>query len=167
MFFILGDRLTTARDRAAQNQRAVDRSEYKIDHLASFRMVSGLMHVCMNKIQNMGKNAWGGDSKDSVGLKTLRDVLPNRSGINTIKIDFYGWLRFMDAVLHSLVMKAAMTLLKITSVKDLDAQAMDLDDFLALCTKLTHSFLLPSMDRLEAEGTKTSKAIQNQVMQFF
>ena len=93
--------------------------------------------------------------KDSVGLKTLRDVLPNRSGINTTKIDFYGWLRFMDAVLHSLVMKAAMTLLKITSVKDLNAQAMDLGDFLALCTKLTHSFLLPSMDRLEAEGTKT------------
>jgi len=28
MFFILGDRLTTARDRAAQDQRAVDRSDY-------------------------------------------------------------------------------------------------------------------------------------------
>ena len=58
-------------------------------------------------------------------------------------------------------MKAAVTPLKITSAKDLNAQAMDLDDFLALCTKLTHSFLLPSMDRLEAEGTKLSKAIWN------
>ena len=72
----------------------------KVDQLASFRMVSGLMHVCMNKIQNIGKNAWGGDSGDSVGLKALRDTLPNRSGINTKKIDFYGWLRFMDAVLR-------------------------------------------------------------------
>ena len=44
MFFILGDRLTTARDRAAQNQRAVDSSEYKIDHLTSFCMVTPRAH---------------------------------------------------------------------------------------------------------------------------
>ena len=90
MFFMLGDRLTMARDRAAQAQRAVDRSASKVDQLASFCMVSGLMHICMNKIQNIGKNAWGGDSDNPVGLKTLRDALLNRSGINTQNIDFYG-----------------------------------------------------------------------------
>ena len=118
-------------------------------------MVSGLMHVCMNKIQNIGKNAWGGDSSDSVGLKALRDTLPNRSDINPKKIDFYGWLRFMDAVLHSLVMKAAMTELKIASAKELDSHSLAYNDFVTLCSKIVDTFVLPSIDRLEAEGIKT------------
>ncbi|KAH7905378.1 hypothetical protein BJ138DRAFT_1183669, partial [Hygrophoropsis aurantiaca] len=33
MYFILGDCLTTARDRAAQDRRSVDRSPYRVDHL--------------------------------------------------------------------------------------------------------------------------------------
>jgi hypothetical protein len=71
MFFILGDHLTTVRDHAAQAQHAVDYSASKVDQLASFCMVIGLMHICMNQIQNIGKNARGGDSDDPVGLKTL------------------------------------------------------------------------------------------------
>jgi hypothetical protein len=120
-------------------------------------MVSGLMHVCMNKIQNIGKNAWGGDSSDPVSLKALRDTLLNCSNINTTKIDFYGWLQFMDAVLRSLVMKAAMVELKITLAKELDLHTLTYDDFLALCAKLTGSFVMPSIDRLEAEGIKITE----------
>jgi hypothetical protein len=157
LFFILGDRLTTARDRAAQSQRAVDRSMHKVDRLASFRMVSGVMHVCMNQIQNIGKYAWGGDSDDSVALKTLRDILPNRSGLNTKKIDFYGWLQFMDATLFSLVMKAAMTELQFTSTNDLTTYTQSYDGLMELCAKLTDSCLLPSLDRLG--HTKSGHAV--------
>jgi hypothetical protein len=61
-FFLLGDRLTTARERAAQDQRAVDRSEHRIDHLSCFEILSGMMQFVMNQIQNVGKNAWGGST---------------------------------------------------------------------------------------------------------
>ncbi|KAK6977808.1 hypothetical protein R3P38DRAFT_3267011 [Favolaschia claudopus] len=88
--FLLGDRLTTARARAAQDQRAVDRSEDRIDHLLSFAMLSGLMHICMNMISNIGKNYWGGSNKDEMSLITLLQLLPNRSDINLRKIDFYA-----------------------------------------------------------------------------
>jgi hypothetical protein len=141
------------RDHAAQAQRAVDRSPHKVDHLGSFQMVSGLMHVCMNKMQNIGKNAWG-DSGDTIGFKTFYDILPNRSGINTTKINFYGWLRFMDAVLCSLIMKAAMTDLRITATMALDTHTLTSDNLVALCGRLVDSFLLPPIDRLEAEGKK-------------
>jgi len=108
MFFVLRDRLTTAQDRAAQDQRAVDRSEFRVDHLSSFTMISGLMHVCMNKMQNIGRNMWGTTDRDDVSLLTLRDLLPNRSNVNLHKHDFYAWLRFLDAVLRSLTITAAM-----------------------------------------------------------
>ncbi|KAJ7476787.1 hypothetical protein FB451DRAFT_1132116 [Mycena latifolia] len=56
MFFVLGDRLTTSRDRAAQDQRALDRSSFRSDHLSSIAVTSGLMHECLNFIENVGKN---------------------------------------------------------------------------------------------------------------
>jgi hypothetical protein len=99
MYFLLGDRLTTARDRGAQDQRAVDRSDDVADHLTSHAVVSGMMHVCMNKMISTGRNTWGGTNKDGVSLLTLRDVLPNRENINLEKHDFYAWLRFLDVVL--------------------------------------------------------------------
>jgi hypothetical protein len=77
MFFILGDRLTTARDHTAQDQWNVDRLYDRADHLTSHAVVSGMMHVCMNKMQSTGRNAWGGANKDDVSLLTLQDVLPN------------------------------------------------------------------------------------------
>ncbi|KAJ7697846.1 hypothetical protein B0H17DRAFT_1130125 [Mycena rosella] len=58
---LFGDRLTTAWDRAAQDQRAVDRSEHRI--------------------QNLGKDAWGGGSRGAVSLLTLLEKLPNRSNM--------------------------------------------------------------------------------------
>jgi hypothetical protein len=89
MFFLLGDRLTTARDRAAQDQRAVDRSPSIFDHLSCFQCTSGVMHVCMNMCQNLGRTHWGRTNCDAVSLLTLRDQLPNRSNITPQKIDFY------------------------------------------------------------------------------
>ncbi|KAJ7245498.1 hypothetical protein C8J57DRAFT_1438306 [Mycena rebaudengoi] len=127
-FFLLGDRLTTARDRAAQDQRAVDRSEYRVDHLSSFEVLSGLMHFVMNKIQNIGKNAWGGANKDQ--------KLPNRNDINLRKIDFYAWLRFLDVVLP-------MVILELSSPAQLQQQKLSKNAFIAV------------FDRLEAEGVKT------------
>ncbi|KAJ7689904.1 hypothetical protein B0H17DRAFT_1160054 [Mycena rosella] len=109
--FLLGDRLTTACDRAAQDQRAVDRSKHRVDHLSSFEVLSGLMHIVMNQVQSMGKNAWGAGTTDPVGLSTLLAKLPNRKNINLRSIDFYAWLRFMDAILRELMLRAAMVLL--------------------------------------------------------
>ncbi|KAJ7356531.1 hypothetical protein DFH08DRAFT_688215 [Mycena albidolilacea] len=153
-FFLLGDRLTTARDRAAQDQRAVDRSEYRIDHLSSFKVLSGLMHFVLNQIQNIGKNTWGGANKDQVSLVTLLEKLPNRKNINLRKIDFYAWLRFFDAVLRALVLRAAMVILDVSSPAQLNQHTLSKRDFAALCPQIVSQFLLPSVDRLEAEGVK-------------
>jgi hypothetical protein len=151
-FFLLGDRLTTARDRAAQDQRAVDRSEYRVDHLSSFEVTSGIMHFVMNQIHNMGKNTWGGANKDAVSLLTLLEKLPNRTNINLRKIDFYAWLRFLDTVLRALILRAAMAVL---GVSDLKHEKLSKFVFQALCQRIVGEFLLPSLDSLEAEGIKT------------
>ncbi|KAJ7506208.1 hypothetical protein B0H11DRAFT_2169972 [Mycena galericulata] len=143
MFFVLGDRLTTSRDRAAQDQRSLDRSEYRADHLSSIAVTSGLMHECLNFIENVGKNYWG-DSDDSIGLISMRNVLPNRQEINLRKVDFYAWLRFLDAVLRSLIVRAAM----------LAKHKLNFEEFQRLCTSIADTFLLPSIDRLEADGIK-------------
>lgn len=151
-FFLLGDRLTTARDRAAQDQRAVDRSEYRVDHLSSFEVTSGIMHFVMNQVHNIGKNTWGGANKDPVSLLTLLEKLPNRTNINLRKIDFYAWLRFLDTVLRALVLRAAMMIL---GVSDLKHEKLSTFMFQTLCQRIVAAFLLPSLDSLEAEGIKT------------
>jgi hypothetical protein len=153
-FSILGDRLTTAHDRAAQDQRLVDRSPHKVDRLQSFRMISGVMHICMNMIQNMGRNTFGGTNRDAVSMDTLRGVVPNRSALNTKKIDFYGWLRFMDAILRALTLAAAMASLDLTTTKQLDEHQLSRSEFMSLTEKIVDSFLLPSIDRLEADDVK-------------
>ncbi|KAF8964882.1 hypothetical protein BDZ97DRAFT_1806411 [Flammula alnicola] len=156
MFFVIGDRLTTVRDRAAQDQRAVDRSPHSIDRLTPFTMTNGLMHSCLNYIDNIGRNAWGGTSADAVSLITLRDKLPNRSGLNLKKIDYYAWLRFFDVILRGLVIKAAMTILGLTCASDwVTYSAESLDKFSILCSSISDKFLIPSMNRLEADGIKT------------
>ncbi|KAJ7156078.1 hypothetical protein C8R43DRAFT_1096270 [Mycena crocata] len=154
-YFLLGDRLTTARDRAAQDQRAVDRSEHRVDHLASFQVLSGIMHFVMNKIQNVGKNAWGGANKDAVSLVTLLEKLPNRNNINLRKIDFYAWLRFLDVVLRALVLRAAIVELDLSSPTQLQKCNIPAQHFKTLCSRIVQRFLLPSVDRLEAEDIKT------------
>ncbi|KAJ6536865.1 hypothetical protein B0H19DRAFT_962392 [Mycena capillaripes] len=154
MFFDLGDRLTTARDRAAQDQRALDRSEFRADHFSSIAVTSGLMHECLNFIENIGKNYWG-DSEDLVGLATLRNTLPNRDGINLRKVDFYAWLRFLDAVLCSLIVRASMVSLGLQSMAQLAKhKILNFPAFQRLCASIADKFLLPSVDRLEADGIK-------------
>ncbi|KZT65123.1 hypothetical protein DAEQUDRAFT_807422 [Daedalea quercina L-15889] len=155
MFFVLGDRLTTARDRAAQDQRGVDRSEYRADHLSSLAVTSGLMHVCYNFIQACAKNLWGGANKDAVSLQMLRDMLPNRSNINIHKFDFYAWLRFLDCVLRSLVITAAISALHINDPKDISSHKLSADDFRRMCNHIVDTYVMSSPDRLEADGIKT------------
>ncbi|KAJ6578556.1 hypothetical protein B0H19DRAFT_1208163 [Mycena capillaripes] len=101
-FFLLGDRLTTARDRAAQDQQALDRSEYRLDHLASSAALSGLMHFVLNQTLNLGKNTWGTSAKDAVSLSTLLEKLPNKGNINLRKIDFYAWLSLEQFYAHKI-----------------------------------------------------------------
>ncbi|KAJ7211427.1 hypothetical protein C8J57DRAFT_1605879 [Mycena rebaudengoi] len=154
-FFLLGDRLTTARDRAAQDQRAVDRSEFRVDHLSSFEMLSGIMHFTMNQVHDCGKNMWGGANRDRMSLVTLLEKLPNRGDINLRKIDYYAWLRFLDVVLRALVLKAAMVVLNLKTPADLSQQTLTPQGFSVLCDRIAAEFLLPSVDRLEADGVKT------------
>ncbi len=75
---MLGDCLITVRDCAAQDQRAVDQSPARFDHLSSLSMVSDLMHFVLNFIEAEGKNAWGSSAvADPVSLSTLWNSLPN------------------------------------------------------------------------------------------
>ena len=157
MFFILGDRLTTARDRAAQDQRGVDRSTYRADHLSSLAVTSGLMHVCLNFIQACGKNLWG-TGGDPIGLKTLRDLLPNRANdINTHKFDFYAWLRFLDCVLRALIISAAVSVLALQGAKELSSRILTADEFRAMSERIVDVYIASSPDRLEAVGIKSHK----------
>lgn len=157
MYFILGDRLTTARDCAAQDQRAVDRSDHRVDHLSSFAITSGLMHVCLNFIQNVSRNYWGTTNKADNSLLTLRDRLPNRADVNCRKFDFYAWLRFLDATLRSLVLAAALQKLHLPNTTGLAQLSLDHTTFIQTCTTIVDSCLMPSIGRLEADGVKVVK----------
>ncbi|KAK7052375.1 hypothetical protein R3P38DRAFT_3595082 [Favolaschia claudopus] len=155
-YFVLGDRLTTARDRAAQDQRALDRSEHRFDHLASISILSGLMHVSMNQVQNMGRNTWGtAGARDALSLATLLSKLPNSPNLNLKKLDFYAWLRFFDVILRALVMRAAMVILDIASLEQFRTTRMTEASFRSLCSEVASRYIIPSVDRLEAEGTKS------------
>lgn len=156
MFLVLGDRLTTVRDRAAQDQRAVDRSAHRFDHLSSYAMVSGLMHFVLNFIEALSKNAWGSTgSTDPVSLVTLRDILPNRHlTINPKRIDYYGWLRFLDVILRSLVIQAALITTRGKTPDDIPARILTANGLQDLATRIVDRYLIPSPVRLEATGVK-------------
>ncbi|KAJ6612480.1 hypothetical protein B0H10DRAFT_1807499, partial [Mycena sp. CBHHK59/15] len=85
----------------------------------------------------------------------LLSKLPNRKNINLRKIDFYAWLRFMDAVLRALVLRAAMVILKVSTPQGLEKLHLSAAAFEKLCNEIVAQFLLPSLDRLEAEEVKT------------
>ncbi|KAI0782725.1 hypothetical protein C8Q75DRAFT_885922, partial [Abortiporus biennis] len=159
MFFILGDWLTTARDRATQDQRSVDHLPYRVDHLSSFAMTSGLMHHCLTMIQNIGQNFWGSDgSTDAVSLSKLRDLLPNRTNVNLRKIDFYAWLQFLDVVLCSLVIAAATVSFDtpyFTQISAAESIQSAEEAFRNFCGHIVDSFLVPSIDSLEVQNIKT------------
>ena len=154
MYFVLGDQLTTARDRAAQDQRAVDQSDYHVDHLSSFAMTSGLMHVCLNFIINVGKNLWGETSNDPTSLRLHCDMLPGHAEINLRKVDFYAWLRFLDAILQALVLSAAVSTQNMDSLSSLEQANMSPPQFCALSYQIVDSCLIAPLDRLEADGIK-------------
>ncbi|KDQ54017.1 hypothetical protein JAAARDRAFT_49395 [Jaapia argillacea MUCL 33604] len=137
------------------DQRAVDRSPFRVDHLSSFAMTSRLMHVSLNFLQAAGKNFWGGSNQDDASLLTLRDLLPNRNDINIHKFDFYGWLRFLDVVLRSLVVQVATRVLNLPSPDKLSKQKQTPDFFTQICQTVVDSFIMPSPGRLEADGVKT------------
>ncbi|KAI0314793.1 hypothetical protein OF83DRAFT_1063183 [Amylostereum chailletii] len=158
MMFVLGDRLTTARVRAAQDQRAIDRSCHRVDALASSPVLSGAMHICSNLIHVVGKNCWGGGTtSDPVSLQTLRDLLPHFSEINPRKIDFYEWLRFLDVILRALVISATAGVLGLPSSDTLNQwqPGSEVGAFLDICVAVADTFCIPSIDALEAEGIKT------------
>ncbi|KAJ2930942.1 hypothetical protein H1R20_g6161, partial [Candolleomyces eurysporus] len=157
---VLGDRLTTARDRAAQDQRAVDLSEHRFDHLSSFGMISGLMHYCLNYIQAIGGVFWGTTaSSDPLSLANLRNQLPNRNNIQLQKVDYYGWLRFLDVVLRSLALKGSATLLGASSHHELEKQLRSdvttVEALLQHSAAIVDSFMAQSTSRLEATGIKS------------
>ncbi|EDR06303.1 uncharacterized protein LACBIDRAFT_300405 [Laccaria bicolor S238N-H82] len=162
MFTVLGDRLTTVRDHAAQDQCAVDRSTHRFDHLSSFSMVSGLMHFCLNFIHAVGGNYWGDKNTDAVSLSTLLASLPNRKDINLRKVDYYAWLRFLDVILRGLVIQAALKICDIRTLDNFKLSNINLGvrtyaQFVDLATSVVDSFLLPSAFRLENLGIKTLK----------
>lgn len=155
--FVLGDRLTTARDRAAQDQRSVDISPFRFDHLSCFEMLGGLMHYSLNMIQNFGRVYWGtGDTTDPLSLKVLRQELPNRTEINVRKYDFYGWLRFLQVVLRALVVSAALAEMK-CKLEDAHYKVnnWEYSDLEKLATSVVDNYLLPAIDGLEEDGVKT------------
>nr|GAT43461.1 predicted protein [Mycena chlorophos] len=155
-YFLLRDRMTTSRERAAQDQRLVERSELRVDTFSSLGILSGLMHFVFNMIENIGKNMMGTKSElDAVSLRTCLEKLPNRGNINVRQIDFYAWLRFLDVVLRALVLQAAIFNLHLNSTEALKTCRLDEQKFDELCTKIAAQFVLPSIDRLEAEGLKT------------
>ncbi|KAJ3567632.1 hypothetical protein NP233_g6233 [Leucocoprinus birnbaumii] len=162
MFTVLGDRLTTARDRAAQDQRAVDCSKHRFDHLSSIALTSGLMHFCLNFIHAIGGTWWAGKDgiKGLISLATLLDNLPNRSEINLRKVDYYAWQRFLDTILRALIVKAFMSALNILDTKelasDLIIQSIPTPSHLSdIATQIVDRFLVPSLSWLEADGVKT------------
>lgn len=155
--FVLGDRLTTARDRAAQDQRSVDTSPSRFDHLSCFEMLGGLMHYCLNMVQNFGRVYWGTtDATDPLSFQTLRDELPNRAGINTRKYDFYAWLRFLNVILRSLAVSAALAHLncKLEDLEDI-SRHWEPSRFQELCETIVDNYLLPGIGGLEADGVKS------------
>lgn len=159
MFTVLGDRLTVARDRAAQDQRAVDTSPHAFDHLSSFAMVGGLMHYEMNFIAAVAGNAWGKPGVcDAVSLMTLQKLLPNRTEVNPKKINYYAWLRFLHAIFQALVLKAAMVVMKSASFSDFCTDLRsDSSQLETLATRVVDQFVIPPTSRLEDEGIKLVK----------
>ncbi|KAF8986526.1 hypothetical protein BDQ17DRAFT_1393664 [Cyathus striatus] len=91
MFTVLGDCLTVAWDRAAQDQRALYLSPDVFDHLSSIRTVGGLMHYEMNFISAIAGNYWGSSGNtDAISLSTLHKLFPNQTEINPRKINYYA-----------------------------------------------------------------------------
>ncbi|RXW12444.1 hypothetical protein EST38_g13409 [Candolleomyces aberdarensis] len=156
MHTVLGDRLTTVRDRAAQDQRAVDMSKDRFDHLSLFAMISGLMHYELNYVQAVGGVFWGSTAADDpLSLSNIRDQLPNRTDVQLSKVNYYAWLCFLDAILHALVLQASIATSSLNSYTDLQKRTFNsIEDLLGHAGQIVDSFLAQSPGRLEAMGVK-------------
>ena len=149
---VVGDRLTTARDRAAQDQRAVDMSEHRFDHLSSFAMTSGLMHYILNYVQAIGKEFWGTTSAaDPLSFANIKEQLPNRDDINLRHVDYYAWLRFLDVILRSLVLSAS------ANIPSSVSSTSSTEHVLTHAANIVDQFFAQSPNRLEATKVKTLK----------
>jgi hypothetical protein len=159
MFTILGDRLTVARDHAAQDQRALDTSPDTFDHLSSFSMVGGLMHYEMNFIKALASNFWGSKGgADAVSLSAFHSSLPNHPDVNPNNINYYAWLRFLKVVFNSLVLRASMKVANTTTAGELSTYILrDPSRLTAITTSVVDDSIMPSPSKLEALGIKTLK----------
>ncbi|KAJ8087328.1 hypothetical protein PM082_006158 [Marasmius tenuissimus] len=158
MFFVLGDRLTVARDCAAQDQRALDHTPYQFKHFQSFKMLNGLMHECMNMIKTIGKNAWGMKSAENapLSLRSLLQlpVLSNQKDLNLKKLDYYAWLRFLDLIGRSLILAVTMAEAGVNVLEDFGKLTFTQESFDDLCHRVAAKYIVTSPDRLEVEGVK-------------
>ncbi|KAF8995684.1 hypothetical protein BDQ17DRAFT_1392177 [Cyathus striatus] len=151
MFTVLGDRLTVAHDHAAQDQHSVDLSPYAFDHLSSLCMVGGIMHYEMNYISALSRNFWGSDgSLDPVSLSTFHKLLPNCAEVNSHKINYYAWMRFLDVILQGLALSASMAVTKTSSLNALESIIQSDSKLLAkIAAAVVDNLLVQPLDRLE------------------
>ncbi|KAF8168390.1 hypothetical protein B0H34DRAFT_645973 [Crassisporium funariophilum] len=157
MSTVLGNWLTTARDRAAQDQCAVDRSKDRFDHLSSFAMISGLMHYGLNFMKAMGGNFWGTtQDPDPVSLAALQDQLPNCENVQPQKVNYYAWQQFLNVIMRGLMLHASTVLLQASGRKDLEEKLapIDLQSLLAHAAQIVDNYVLQPPSRLEATGVK-------------
>lgn len=167
MMAILGDRLTTARDRSAQAQRGLDRSKSRGKRFSSLVLLPGLMHTRLALVEVINRHLWhegkaAPDPPDPADLSTLRRLLPHRTRVKHRKVDFYAWLRFLEVDLAALVIAAAGASLpsgsECTTLDDLERRlnttVSDWTSLRQLSEKITDVYLTSSLDRLEAVGVK-------------
>lgn len=80
--------------------------------------------------------------------------MPNCEDINIQKYNFYSWLHFLDVVLCALTVTAALHVLSLDSIDDVHSQTSSITTLIHIATKIVDTFLLPSIDCLEADGVK-------------
>ncbi|KIO25434.1 hypothetical protein M407DRAFT_75768 [Tulasnella calospora MUT 4182] len=160
---VLGDRLTTARDRSAQAYRSLDRSESRGERFASLVLLPGLMHTRLAFIELLNRQLWHtgkASERDPTDLGVLHQLLDHRTRVKHGKIEFYAWLRFLEAIFSGMAISAVGALLpNCTSVEDLSntlgARIKTREDLEKLAMDAVDRYLMPSVDRLEATDVKT------------
>ncbi|KAF7302967.1 hypothetical protein MKEN_01259400 [Mycena kentingensis (nom. inval.)] len=164
MHFVLGDRLTTVRDRKAQGQRAVDRSEYRIDNFSCLRMLNGMMHFSLNWIENSAKNFMrgAGSATDLQTLLNLPGLENYKEQVNVRKIDFYAWLRFLDSVLRALILRAYLCARGVDDPQLIHAKAAPAKhELMQFAADVFDQYLIQSPDALLADDKTTGSGVTN------
>lgn len=165
MMAVLGDRLTTARDRAAQEQRALDHSKARADRFSSLIVLMGLMHTRLALMDVFNRLFWskGKGQRDPSDLGVLHGLLPHLARVKSQKIDFYAWIRFLEVVLASLVFAAGDVALQAKSssfeqlAEHLSKRVQSPKQLLELAGQIVDGFMTGSINRMEAERRKKVK----------